>query len=126
MKKAEEENKELLDFMKEALDGKVTEVKLSPRLKNSAVCLTTKGGLSLEMEKVLNQMPDGQMIKAERILELNPDHKIMETLKKTFAEDKDQLKAYAGLLYNQALLISGLSIDNPIEFSNEICNLMTK
>ena len=126
IKKAEEENKELLDFMKETLGDKITEVKLSPRLKNSAVCLTTKGGLSLEMEKVLNSMPGDQQIKAERILELNPEHKIMETLKKTFAENKDLVKTYTGLLYNQALLISGLTIENPIKFSEDICSLMTK
>ena len=128
IKKAEEDNKEMLDFIKETLGDKVTEVKLSPRLKNSAVCLTTKGGLSLEMEKVLNQMPgaEEQMIKAERILELNPEHAVMETLKKTYAEDKDMVKTYANLLYNQAVLISGLSIENPVEFSEDICRLITK
>ena len=127
-KKAEEDNKEMLDFIKESLGDKVTEVKLSPRLKNSAVCLTTKGGLSLEMEKVLNQMPgaEEQMVKAERILELNPEHAVMETLKKTYAEDKDMVKTYANLLYNQAVLISGLSIENPVEFSEDICKLITK
>ena len=128
IKKAEEDNKEMLDFIKECLGDKVTEVRLSPRLKNSAVCLTTKGGLSLEMEKVLNQMPgaEEQMIKAERILELNPDHAVMESLKKTYAEDKDMVKMYAGLLYNQALLISGLTIENPVEFSEDICRLIAK
>lgn len=126
IKKAEEENKDLLSFIKEALGDKVTEVKLSPRLKNSAVCLTTKGGLSLEMEKVLNAMPGDQQIKAERILEINPEHPVMETMKKTFAEDKDMIKTYANLLYNQAVLISGLTIDNPVEFSEDICKLIIK
>ncbi len=126
IKKAEEENKDLLSFIKETLGDKVTEVKLSPRLKNSAVCLTTKGGLSLEMEKVLNAMPGDQQIKAERILEINPEHPVMETMKKTFTEDKDMIKTYANILYNQAVLISGLTIDNPVEFSEDICKLITK
>lgn len=129
MKKAEEENKDLLTFLKESLGDKVSEVKLSPRLKNSAVCLTTKGGLSLEMEKVLNAMPTDQNIKAERILEINPTHPVMDTLKNTYImgeEGKDLVKTYANLLYSQAVLISGLTVDDPVKLGEDICKLITR
>lgn len=129
MKKAEEDNKALLDFIKESLSGKVTEVKLSPRLKGSAVCLTTKGNISLEMEKVLNAMPTDQMVKADRILEINPDHAVMTTLRDTFAmgdAGKDMVKTYANLLYSQAVLISGLTVDDPVALGEDICKVITK
>ncbi len=127
IKQAEEENKELLDFIRNTLGDRVTDVKFSPRLKDSAVCLTTKGGISLEMEKVLNAMPQDQHIRAERILELNPDHPVMETLRSAFSageEKKDMVKTYADLLYNQALLISGLTVEDPATFAKEICSLI--
>ncbi len=127
IRQAEEENKELLDFIRNTLGDRVTDVKLSPRLKDSAVCLTTKGGISLEMEKVLNAMPQDQHIRAERILELNPDHPVMETLRSAFSageEKKDMVKTYADLLYNQALLISGLTVEDPVTFAKEICSLI--
>ncbi|MFR7989592.1 MAG: molecular chaperone HtpG [Anaerovoracaceae bacterium] len=129
IKQAEEENKDLLNFIKTSLGDKVTEVKLSPRLKDSAVCLTTKGGISLEMEKVLNAMPQDQQIRAERILELNPEHPVMEALKNAFAQGdsgKETVKTYADLLYNQAVLISGLSVEDPVTFAKEICSLITR
>lgn len=127
MQKAEEENKALLAFIQETLCDKVTEVKLSPRLKSSAVCLTSKGGISLEMEKVLNAMPTDQQVKAERILELNPAHPVMTTLKNAFAGDeKETVKTYANLLYNQAVLISGLTVDDPVAFAEDICKLIEK
>ena len=126
MKKLEEDNKELLEDIKKALGDKVSEVKLSPRLKSSAVCLTTKGDISLEMEKILSAMPMDQGIKAERVLELNPEHSVFETLNKIknkYADSK-KLEVYANLLYNQALLISGIQIDDPVEFSKSICQLI--
>lgn len=129
IKKAEEENKDLLSFIKDSLGDKVTEVKLSPRLKNSPVCLTTKGGISLEMEKVLNAMPTDQQVKAERILEINPDHEVMTTLQEAYAagdEGKEKVKTYANLLYNQSLLICGLTVDDPVKFSEDICKLIVK
>lgn len=129
IKKATEDNKELLDFLKETLGDKVTEVKLSPRLKSSAACLTTKGGISLEMEKVLNAMPGNEGITTERVLELNPNHQVMETLVNTYElgqEGKDTVKTYINLLYNQALLINGLSVDDPAKFAEDICNLIVK
>ena len=126
MKKLEEDNKELLEDIKNALGDKVSEVKLSPRLKSSAVCLTTKGDISLEMEKILSARPMDQGIKAERVLELNPEHSVFEALNKIKSDDADgkKLEVYANLLYDQALLISGLQIDDPVEFSKSICQLI--
>lgn len=126
MKKLEEDNKELLEDIKNALGDKVSEVKLSPRLKSSAVCLTTKGDITLEMEKILSAMPMDQGIKAERVLELNPEHSVFEALNKIKSDDADgkKLEVYANLLYDQALLISGLQIDDPVEFSKSICQLI--
>ena len=126
MKKLEEDNKELLEDIKNALGDKVSEVKLSSRLKSSAVCLTTKGDISLEMEKILSAMPMDQGIKAERVLELNPEHSVFEALNKIKSDDADgkKLEVYANLLYDQALLISGLQIDDPVEFSKSICQLI--
>ena len=126
MKKLEEDNKELLEEIKNALGDKVSEVKLSPRLKSSAVCLTTKGDISLEMEKILSAMPMDQGIKAERVLELNPEHSVFDALNKIKSNDADgkKLEVYANLLYDQALLISGIQIDDPVEFSKSICQLI--
>ena len=124
--KQAEESKDMLEAMKDALDGKVAEVRLSQRLKSHPVCLTTKGGLSIEMEKVLNAMPMDQKVKSERVLEINAGHPVLETLKKSYEADNDSIKMYAELLYNQALLIEGLPVDDPVAFSNSICELMTK
>ncbi len=124
--KQAEESKDLLEFMKESLDGKVSEVKLSHRLKSHPVCLTSKGGLSIEMEKVLNAMPTDEKVQAERVLEINAKHPVLEKLKKEYDTDKDTVKKYAALLYDQARLIEGLPIEDPVEFSNAICELMTK
>ena len=124
--KQAEESKDLLEFMKESLDDKVSEVKLSHRLKSHPVCLTSKGGLSIEMEKVLNAMPTDEKVQAERVLEINAKHPVLEKLKKEYDADKDTVKKYAALLYDQARLIEGLPIEDPVEFSNAICELMTK
>ena len=134
-KEAEELNKaseDLLKALKEALGDKVASVRLSARLKSHPVCFATGEGLSLEMEKVLKAQAamQGQNaampgMEAEKVLELNGDHPVYKTLKKTFdAGDKDQLKKYANLLYDQALLIEGMSIEDPVAFSNAICDLM--
>ena len=124
LNKATEEKKDLLDFIKDSLGDKVSEVKLSPRLTSSSVCLTTKGGLSLEMEKILNLMPDSPGIKAERVLELNPDHPVMEALTRAYdngsEEGKKKVKRFASLLYDQALLISGMPLEDPLGFCKAI------
>lgn len=124
--KQSEESKDMLEYMKEALGDKVTEVRLSQRLKSHPVCLTAKGGLSIEMEKVLNSMPTDEKIQAERVLEINAKHPILEALNKTYKEDKEAVKTYTKLLYDQALMIEGLPVEDPVSFSNAVCELMTK
>lgn len=126
IKKAEEDNKPLFDFMTEKLGGKVKAVKLSQRLKNHPVCITSEGALSVEMEKVLSAMPNGEGAKAEKILEINPNHAIFAKLKSLYADDKEKAAVYADILYNQALLIEGMPIENPVDFSNKICEIMSK
>ncbi|MFR6257549.1 MAG: molecular chaperone HtpG [Anaerovoracaceae bacterium] len=121
-----EESKDMLQYMKDALGDKVSEVRLTQRLKSHPVCLTAKGGLSIEMEKVLNSMPVDDKVKAERVLEINANHPIFDALSSAFESDKERVGAYAKLLYSQALLIEGLPIEDPVEFSNEVCQLMTK
>lgn len=122
--KQAEENKDLLTFMKDALDGKVKAVVLSKRLKSHPVCLSNEGMLSIEMEKVLNAMPNDQKVKAERVLEVNASHPIFEKLSKLYAEDQERLKTYAQLLYTQAELIEGMPVEDPVAFSNAVCELM--
>lgn len=123
-----EENKDLLDGLKEALGEKVKEVKISSRLVNDPVCLSTDEGLSFEMEKVLSAMPDGNPygMKAARILEINPNHEIFKALQKVYNEDKEAVKDYADILFQQALLIEGFPIEDPMEFSRKICDFMVK
>lgn len=118
------DNRPMFDLMKEALDGKVKEVRVSSRLVSNPVCLTSEGALSIEMEKVLNAMPDQHGVSAEKILEINSAHPIFDTLCKLYTADQDKLKLYTSLLYTQALLIEGMPIDDPAAFSNEICKLM--
>ncbi|MDO4288934.1 MAG: molecular chaperone HtpG [Eubacterium sp.] len=119
-----EENKDLMAALKDVLKDKVVDVKLSARLKNHPVCFSTEG-ISLEMEKVLNAQPMGGDVKADKILEINGDHPVFEALKRAFeAKDDAKLKKYADLLYDQALLIEGMPIEDPMAFSKNICELM--
>ena len=127
VKKLDEENKDMFAFMQETISDKVNKVRLSKKLKSHPVCLSSDGGMiSIEMEKVLNAMPqnDANRVKADKALEINPNHEIFGKLQKLYAEDKDTLKDYTKLLYDQALLIEGLSIEDPVEFANLICKLM--
>lgn len=126
IKKEQEDNKALFDYMTEKLGGKVKSVRLSQRLKKHPVCITSEGMLSVEMEKVLSAMPNAENAKAEKILEINPNHAIFTKLKELYATDKDKAGDYADILYNQALLIEGMPIENPVEFSNKICEIMAK
>lgn len=119
-----EENKDLFEFLKTTLSGKVSDVKASARLKSHPVCISSAGELSIEMEKVLNAMPNDQKVKAERVLEINISHPIFEKLKTLFDTDKDALAKYADVLYNSALLIEGLSVENPVAFSNNLCDII--
>ncbi|MEI2342282.1 molecular chaperone HtpG, partial [Priestia megaterium] len=117
----ERENKELFDYMKKALAGKVGDVRASKRLKTHPVCLSADGEVTIEMEKILSAMPDNQHVKAEKVLEINVHHDVFASLKDAFENDKGKLDLYTNLLYNQALLIEGLSISDPVEFTNDIC-----
>ncbi|KEI92344.1 molecular chaperone HtpG [Clostridium botulinum] len=120
----DKENKELFESMKDILSGKVKDVRASKRLKNHPVCLANEGELSIEMEKVLNAMPNNQNIKADKVLEININHDVFKSLKEAYEGDKEKLKLYTDLLYNQALLIEGLAIHDPVEFTNNICKIM--
>ncbi len=121
--KIAEEKKDLFSAMLEHLDGRVVAVRPSKILKTHPVCLTTEGEISLEMEKVLATMPGGNGMKARKVLELNTSHPVFERIS-AFADDTERLKKYCELLYNQALLIEGLPIEDPVAFSNAICELM--
>ncbi|QKS72441.1 molecular chaperone HtpG [Paenalkalicoccus suaedae] len=126
-KEAEEsasENKELFDEMKSLLADKVKDVRISTRLKSHPVCLTAEGEVTIEMEKILQQMPDNQGVKADKVLEINYSHEVFNSLKQTFDQDKETFKLYTNLLYNQALLIEGLPIEDPVAFTNDVSKLM--
>jgi molecular chaperone HtpG len=120
----ENESKEIFDYMKNILADKVKDVRISKRLKSHPVCLATEGDISIEMEKILAAMPDNQNIKADKVLEINKNHEVFESLKEAFENDKEKLELYTKLLYNQALLIEGLPIQDPVEFTNDICKIM--
>ena len=127
IKDLNDQKKPLLDAMKEALKDEVSDVVISKRLTDSAVCLVSSDGLSFEMEKVLSQMPNSNKdVKAERILELNPNHELFKAIEEIYLKDPSSLATYADLLYNQALLIEGFPIKNPIEFSKKMCDLIIK
>ena len=120
-----EDNKSMLEQMSEALKDKVSEVRISSRLKSHPVCLVAQdNGISMEMEKYLAQIPTDQKAKATKILEINPDHEIFKVLQKVYDKNKDMINQYADLLYQQALLIEGFPIEDPDDFSNKICQLM--
>jgi molecular chaperone HtpG len=119
-----QENQELFEYMKNQLSGKVTNVKASKRLKNHPVCLSSEGEVTIEMEKILNAQPNNPNVKANKVLEINIHHEVFQTLKDAFEKDKDKLNLYTNLLYNQALLIEGLPIDDPVQFTNDICKIM--
>lgn len=120
----DKENKELFDYMKNILKDKVKDVRASKKLKNHPVCLSNEGELTIEMEKVLNSMPNNQNVKADKVLEINVNHDVFKSLKDAYENDKDKLNLYTNILYNQALLIEGLAISDPVEFTNNICKMM--
>lgn len=122
--KLNKDNKDLLNFMKDATN--VSEVRFTNKLKNHSVCLTSKGNVSVEMEKVINAMPGDESVNAELILEINENHPIVDKIKELYKSDKETLKEYSKVLYAQARLIEGLPIDNPTEISNLICELISK
>jgi Molecular chaperone, HSP90 family len=125
--KAEDEaNKDLFGKMKEILSDKVKGVRASKRLKTHPVCFATEGEVSIEMEKVLNQVPNNQQVKADKILEINTHHDVFKALKAAFdLNDEKKVSLYTNLLYNQALLVEGLQVQDPLAFANDICKLMS-
>ncbi|CAM3095036.1 molecular chaperone HtpG [Paenibacillus lupini] len=127
-KQAEEEaateNKDLFVSMKELLGDKVTGVKASKRLKSHPVCLSSDGEVTIEMEKVLKAMPNGQDVKADKVLEINVNHEVFQALKEAYSNDQQKLNLYTNILYNQALLIEGLTVQDPVQFTNDICKIM--
>lgn len=122
--KENDEYKELFGEMKELLKDKVKDVRVSKRLKHHPVCFANEGEISIEMEKILKAMPNNQDVKADKILEININHDMFKALKGAFEVDKDKLGLYTNILYNQALLIEGLPVEDPVEFTNSICKLM--
>jgi len=127
LKKTNEENSDLFKSMKEILGDSVKEIRFTNRLKNHPVCLISEGEVSLEMEKVLNAMPNGEQVSANKILEINENHPISKKLKEIYEnKDMDSLKSYTKILYSEARLIEGLTISNPTEISNLICEIMSK
>ena len=127
IRSAEEENKELISFIKDTIGDKITEVRISTRLSDSPCCLSSKGEISLEMEKTLNRMPGAGGVKADRVLEINPDSEIITKVRLTLASgDKNTAASYARLLYDQAVLLSGLDLDDPAALAADINSLINK
>ena len=126
LKKENEENKDMFTLMKETIGEGVQEVRFTHRLKNHPVCLTSEGALSVEMEKVINSMPNDQKVKAQTALEINDSHPIAQKIKDLYVNDKEELKKYTQVLYAQARLIEGLPVENPTQISNLICEIIAK
>ena len=124
LKRENEDNSEMLTFLKDSLAGAVSAVRFTNKLKNHPVCLTSEGMMSLEMEKVLSNMPGAEGARATVVLEINKEHKIADTLKALYTEDKEKASKYAKILYAQSCLIAGKSIDNPTEYCDLVCELM--
>lgn len=124
--KINEDNKDLLKFIKETLNNEVQDVRFTHKLKNHPVCLTNEGFISVGMEKTLNAMQNNQNAKAQMVLEINDNHEIAKKIRFLFETDKENLKKYTKILYAQARLIEGLEIENPTEISNLVCEFLSK
>ena len=114
----------MLEKIKEILADEVSDVVISRRLTDSPVCLVSTDGLSFEMQKVMEKIPTSKNLKADKVLEINPNHKLFETLENLYNDNDPSLSDYVKLLYDQALLIEGFPIKDPVEFSKKMCNLM--
>lgn len=119
-----EESKDVLAAMKKVLGDKVQEVRLSHRLRKHPVCLVAEGDLSIEMEKILRTMPDGQQVAAQKILEINPEHSVYKSLKMSYNSEVDKFRLYTEVLYGQALLMEGLPLEDPVDFADKVSQLM--
>ena len=125
LEKLNNDNKEMLEAMKESLP-EITKIEFTGKLTNHPVCLTTKGNISIEMEKVINAMPEGDKIHAETVLEINKNHEISKKLQELYKKDKEMLAKYTKILYSQARLIEGLPVENPTEISNLVVDIISK
>jgi molecular chaperone HtpG len=124
-KEAAEANKGILEALKDALNGKVKEVRTSSVLKDHPVALSSEGPVSIEMEKVLKNMPGNDGVKSEKILEINENHPVFAAIKTTAADgNSEKLALYAGILYEQARLIEGLPVEDPIAYAKAVCSLL--
>lgn len=126
LNKKNEEEKEMFDFMKESLGKEVSQIRYTNKLKNHPICLTSEGAVTVEMQKVINAMPTDEHIDAKLVLEINESHDIANKIKKLYENDKETLKKYTKILYNEARLIEGLPVQNPTELSNLVCDLLSK
>jgi molecular chaperone HtpG len=126
IKTINEEYKDMFTVMKESLSENVNDIRFTKKLKNHPVCLISEGDISIEMEKVINAMPNDQEVHAKMIMEINEQHPIANKIKDLYNTDKDKLKDYTKVLYAQARLIEGLPVDNPTEISNLICDMLAK
>ena len=125
LEKQKDENKDLLEEIKNSLDGLVKDVRLTGNLKTHPVCIISEGEVSIEMEKVISSLPNGDKnFKAQKVLLISNSHKIFEKLKTLYASDKELLKDYALVLYNQARLLEGLSVEDIDKFVTSLCNIM--
>ncbi|SDO38890.1 molecular chaperone HtpG [Alkalicoccus daliensis] len=119
------EHKEMFDRMNELLGNKVKDVRISKRLKSHPVCLTAEGEVTIEMEKILAQMPENQGVEADKVLEINHQHDVFNSLQNAYKnDDQANFELYTNLLYNQARLIEGLSVEDPVAFTNDVCRMM--
>lgn len=126
LNKKNEEEKEMFDFMKECLDNEVSQIRYTNKLKNHPICLTSDGEVTVEMQKVINAMPTDEHINAKLVLEINESHDIADKIKDLYENDKETLKKYTKILYNEARLIEGLPVSNPTELSNLVCEMLSK
>ena len=122
--KDDSSNEDTLKFIKDVLGDKVQEVVFSKKLKSHPVCLTAKGGVSFEMEKYMSIAQPEAMVKAQRVLEINSAHPAVNALIANITADKDKAEKYAKLLYNQAVIIAGLQVEDPSEYADLVCSLM--
>ncbi|MGI6329935.1 MAG: molecular chaperone HtpG [Bacilli bacterium] len=123
-KKEDKKHQKIFDFMKEVLKDKVIDVRSSTRLRKHPVCLTSEGELSLEMEKILKMMPNSENVKSDKILEINTDHELFKTIENVFPKDQEKVKKITNILYNQSLLIEGLTIEDPIQFADDVYSII--
>ena len=120
------DDKEIFDFMKKVLNNKVEDIRYTNKLKNHPICLTSEGNITVEMQKVINAMPTDEKAEAKLVLEINENHKIAKKIKELYENDKDTLEKYTKILYDEALLIEGLPVENPTELSSLVCDLLSK